>query len=125
MAAGTFKKAVFDGLSLNIFATNAATLMGGNFENEPIPHSGGNAQKKTRRANSMTSFDFYTTAAEHEQLQELNDRTEAFPVSLVDINDNTFRANGFINYQGRTVDENKSTVDIHPENKKGFTLFQG
>ncbi len=124
---GTWKKTRFDGNSYEIKAESDATLMGGSFENAPVPHSGGSAQKQTRRSDSITGLILVLTAEEHERLKKLNDRPVKKPgysLSITDNEGNTYKSSGFINYQGMTNMENTGTLDLIPMVKEGFTLFE-
>lgn len=124
--AGTLKEVRIDGSSYTVKAESDATFMGGNFENVPIPHSGGTAQKQTRRTDSTTGLILELTPEEHARLKALNDRSVKKPgysLSVVDNEGNTYKSSGFINYQGMTNMENTGTVDLIPMVKEGFTLF--
>jgi hypothetical protein len=125
--AGTIKRVSIDGSQYNVKAESDATLMGGSVENAPIPHGGGNAQKQTRRPDSITGLILALEPGEHARLKARNDKPTkkpGYPLSVTDNEDNTYKSSGFINYQGMTTMENTGTVDLIPMVKEGFTLFE-
>jgi len=123
MASGTWRKLSADGITVNVKADNDAKLPGGKYKNEPIPHSGGNEQKKTKIPGTIENISVHVTALQHEQLQALNDRDDSYSLSAVDVNGNTWSAVGFIDYDGATVAENTGTINMNPESPDGFVLF--
>lgn len=124
--AGTWQAIRVDGSSYNVKSESDATIMGGSFENAPIPHSGGNAQKQTRRADSITGLVLTLEPEEHNRLKSRNDkptRKPGYSLSATDNEGNTYKSSGFINYQGMTNMENAGTIDLIPMTKEGFILF--
>jgi len=125
MASGTPQWLNADGVKLFPDRDCNANLPGGLYENEPMPNSGGNTQKKLRSASSMTGFTFTAAADKHAKLQSINDRTFDYPLSWKDINGNIWRTVGFITYQSMETADNKGTVDMHPgEGQEGWALFE-
>ena len=125
--AGTLKEVRIDGGLYHVKAESDATFMGGSVENAPISHSGGTAQKQTRRADSITGVVLELEPGEHDRLKALNDKSTkkpGYPLSVTDNEGNTYKSSGFINYQGMTNMENTGTVDLIPMVKEGFTLFE-
>lgn len=125
--SGTLKEVRIDGSSYTVKAESDATLMGGSFENAPVPHSGGSAQKQTRRPDSTTGIILVLEPGEHDRLKARNDKPTkkpGYPLSITDNDGNTYKSSGFINYQGMTTMENTGTVDLIPMVKEGFTLFE-
>ncbi len=125
--SGTWREARIDGSPYTIKAESDATLMGGSFENAPVPHSGGSAQKQTRRPDSITGLILVLEPGEHDRLKARNDKSVKKPgysLSVTDNEGNTYKASGFINYQGMTNMENTGTVDLIPMTKEGFQLFE-
>lgn len=123
MASGTWRKIAADGITGFVMGDNDAKLPGGKYKNEPVPHSGGNEQKKTKISGSIENISIHVNALKHEQWQALNDRNDNYPLSAVDVNGNTWTAVGFIDYDGSTVADNKGTVNMHPDSPDGFVLF--
>ena len=124
--SGTWKRVSIDGSSYNVKAEADATLMGGSVENAPIPHSGGTAQKQTRRPDSITGVILVLDPGEHARLKARNDnptKKPGYSMSATDNEGNTYKSSGFINYQGMGNMENTGTVDLIPMVKEGFTLF--
>ncbi len=125
--AGTLGEVRIDGSLYHVKAESDATFMGGSVENAPIPHSGGTAQKQTRRPDSITGIILELEPGEHDRLKARNDKAAkkpGYPLSVTDSEGNTYKSSGFINYQGMTNMENTGTVDLIPMVKEGFTLFQ-
>lgn len=123
MASGTLRQVIVAGIKLKVSADNDAKLPGGKYKNEPVPHSGGAEQKKVKVSGSITGINVIITALAHEQLQQINDRTDEYQLSLVDIQGNTWRTTGFIDYDGRQTADNKGSLDMHPTDEDGFVLF--
>lgn len=120
---GTLTALVLDGIRLNVFGDTDGTQAGGNFEVSELPTSGINVKKMVKMAGKVTGVSSYTTAVQHDLLSELNDRIKNFTIRFTDAEGNTYRGIGFINYQGRTQADSKSTLDLIPENSAGFALF--
>lgn len=124
--SGTWREVRIDGSLYNVKAESDATLMGGSFENAPVPHSGGSAQKQTRRADSITGLILVLEPGEYDRLKTRNDKSvkkPGYPISAIDNEGNTYKSSGFINFQGMTNMENTGTVDLISMTKEGFQLF--
>jgi hypothetical protein len=120
--AGTYKKAFVEGFNYNVRPDSDATLVGGGFENNPIPHSGGTAVSKVRRSAALTGLTLYVSAQEDERLRASQGKNN-ISIGYEDADGNIYRAIGFINYSGMTAQENTATLDLHPRSVEGFALF--
>ena len=121
---GTGRKFVADGNTFRVMADSDPTMVGGVFANEAVAHSGGASQKKVRQADAINGITLDLTAREHDLLKAINERGYKYPLAYVDAEGNTYRAVGFINYQGMTMQNNQGTVDAIAGSKGGFVLFE-
>lgn len=120
--AGTIDFCKFFGIEYNVAADSDATFMGGGFEVTPISHTGGSTPKAVRRTDSITGLGLTLDEDEHNQLKEANDSQKIGDLT-VGVNGRIYRATGYLSYSGKTNQDSLGTVELHPKNKNGFTLF--
>lgn len=110
------------GIEYNLAADADATFMGGGFEITAIAHTGGSTPKAVRRTDSITGIGLTLDEDEHDQLKGSNDSQEIGDLTI-GVNGRTYRATGYIAYDGKTNQDSLGTVALHPTNKNGFVLF--
>lgn len=119
--SGTIRSANIGGVRLDAFGDIDVSLKGGKFDNESISTSGRNYNKKTKHNQEASALTFRASALQHEQLNELNDRTIPFKISFTDANGDRFTDVGHIDYESYTTADQKATLKFQPEN--GFVIF--
>lgn len=120
---GSILKVTLDGVTYKAAADSDLAQMNGKFTNEAVVTSGGNMQKKTKRAETVESVDLVTNVLEHEQIVALSQRTAFFPMSYVTADGSVYRATGFIDLERRQTADGKTTIKMIP--RYGWDLFAG
>lgn len=116
MVSGSIRKLILDGIAFNAPGDVNLSEMGGKFENEAVPHTGGNLIKKTLRAEIVEGLVLIVDTNEKGLLREFSERIEPFPMSYVNAAGNTRRsvAGGTINFDTFETEENRATITLIP-----------
>ena len=122
--AGPFESMTLKGITLSIHADSSPTIMNKKYNNEAIDTTGDTIRKQVPITPQITGNDVVVDALLDEQLSALNDQKGIFTISLKNANGDTYRAIGFINYQGYQPDSKKATIDLFSAKKAGFVLFK-
>ena len=115
MTTGTPKKVTLDGTTFIVAADANFTEIPSKYENENMPTSGPNIQKKTRRAQNVEGIPLIVDGAELALLKDLSERTAAFSMSYELVSGDIYRATGGINLENRETEETRATVQLQPE----------
>ena len=111
---GTPRKVTLDGVTFDVFADTNIKEVGGKFENAAIATSGRNMHKMTKRVESREGITLATNGAERDILKELSERNVDFPMSYETASGDVYRATGWIEFESRETEENRSTIQMHP-----------
>lgn len=120
---GTPEKVTLDGITFDVMGDANFSAIKGRFENENVPTSGKNVQKKTARSQNVESVTLQCNAEEAELLKELSERKSAFPMSYETAAGDVFRSNGGINFGSHETESGTATVTLLPEDRDGFVAF--
>lgn len=120
---GSIEKVTLDGITFDVMGDANASATKGKYENENIPTSGKNVQKKTARSQNVESLNLQCNADEAELVKSLSERRSAFPMSYETAAGDIFRATGGINTEGHTTEDGSLPVTLLPESRDGFVLF--
>lgn len=82
---------------------------------EEIAHAGGNSTKETLQAETVESVTLIVSDAQLVILNELLTRTKPFPMSYQLASGSIYRADGWINHEGRETEEGRLDVKLIPE----------
>jgi len=121
--SGSLRKVTLDGVTYNVAADVSVTEVGSKFENSNVPHSGGNMRKMVKRSENREGIDLLANSAEKEQLKSLADQLDDFPMSYETAAGDVYRTTGRIEFESRTTDENRATIQMLPADE--WTLFEG
>src|SRR6056297_3603651 len=113
--SGTIRKLTLDGVTYDVPADINITFNRSSFEIEGVPTTGRTMMKMTRRVPTMEGVVIMTDPAEVENLNDLSERLNSFPISVTLADDSTWRTTGRINYENVETEENRSSVMIIPE----------
>lgn len=119
--SGTLRKVKIAGLTFNAAADSDVNELLGLYENSAVAHSSGNIQKKTKRAATRESVVLITTASERSLLEEISNRTDTYALVYIDAEGNEYQAQGFIQIEGNTTMENRTTCQLIPSTQ--WTTF--
>jgi hypothetical protein len=111
---GTPRKVTLDGITFDVFADTNIKEVGSKWENAAVPTSGRNMHKMTKRVESREGITLATNGAERDILKELSERNTDFPMSYELASGDVYRATGWIEFESRETEENRSTVMLHP-----------
>lgn len=112
--AGSLRKVVLSGQTFNVVSDSNASEVGSEFENEMISTSGPNILKKTRRVQMVEGIELTCNGDDKVTLQALADQIESFPIAYETANKDVFQANGHIEFETRTTEDNKATIKLLP-----------
>ena len=115
--SGSVRLLILDSVTYRVHGDVDLESMIGKYENEALPTTGGNIQKKTLRVQSVTGLELSCSRSESEDVKALQERTESFPMILEYMNGDRVSANGFINFSGWTSAEQRGKVDLFPDDK--------
>lgn len=122
--SGTPRKVTLDGITYDVMSDANFSDSGHTFENEGVPTSGRTMQKKVRKPAMTESVEIATNFNEYQNIKDLNDREDTFPISWEDVEGNVYRANGFINIDSpRETETNKTGIQIIVEDADGWSPF--
>ena len=112
--SGTPRVLELNGIAFNLLADVDVSEMGGSVEKEAIPTSGENMMKMTRRAQTRESVVVACSDEERELLQALSERVANFPMSYTTAAGGSYHATGSIEFETRTLSENRATIKLLP-----------
>ncbi|MDR0475548.1 MAG: hypothetical protein LBH43_17980 [Treponema sp.] len=92
------------------------------YKTEAEESSGRTFFKKTVQNQSISSMSVRVTSNELEQLQELAKRLEPFPMSYTNAAEDTYKAQGMIDFEERKSQTGVVDLTLYP-NEKGWVLF--
>ena len=114
--AGSIRKISIDGTSFDIMADADVTEVGSQFLNEPIPTSGRNMRKMTKRPQTREGMVIAANPAEQARLQEIADSRELIPLSYTRADGSKFTApKGWIEFESISTMNNAATVKLHEQ----------
>jgi hypothetical protein len=112
--SGTLRKVKVAGLVFNCAADADINELLSLYENSAVNHSSGAAQKKVRRASTRESVVLITSASERSLLEEIANRFDFYALVYIDAEGNEYQSNGFIQIEGNTTQENRTTIQMIP-----------
>jgi len=112
--SGTLRKVTLDGVTFDVFADSDIKEVGSSHENSSIPTSGANLRKMVARSESREGLTLVCDGAGFALLKSLAEKLTDFPMSYEDASGDVYRANGWIEFEGRQTAENKATISMHP-----------
>lgn len=120
---GTPRKVTLDGITFDVMADANFSEMGSGNEKEAVPTSGRTLQKVTKRSKSVESITLACNGDEREVLEELDNRTENFPMSYENSSGDVYRAVGFIWFENRETETTSATIQMHPAEDNKWEPF--
>ncbi len=122
--SGTPRKLTLDGVPYDVAADFNGTLNFSPYETEGVPTSGRTMYKMTVRTQTAESITIVAAPAEHNQLRELAERIDVFPVAVTLADGTVLRTTGKINYASWETEENRADITVIPDRSPdGWALF--
>ena len=118
---GTLNKVMIDGEEFKVAADTDATEIGSEYENEALPTTGEALRKMTKRVQSVEGIILHANGAQKERLKEIADSRNDVNMSYETRAGDVWRARGFIEFENRTTEEDRATVNMHP--RRGWKPF--
>ena len=112
--AGTIRKVVLDGVTFDVPLDINITEIGSAYENDSIPTSGRNMRKMTKRSETREGVVLMANGAERAVIRELADRTTDFTLAYETAGGDSYKAQGWIEFENRETEENRATVKLFP-----------
>lgn len=112
--AGSIRAVVLDGVSFDVPMDVNVSEIGSAFENDVVPSSGRNMRKMTRRAEIREGVVVLCNGAERDILRELADRPSDFTLAYETAGGDSYKAQGFIEFENRETEENRATLKLIP-----------
>lgn len=110
--AGTIRKLIINGITFDVMADADITETGSKYLNEPLPTSGRNMRKMTKRPQTREGFVIACNPAEQVTLINIADSLAIIPLSYTRADGSQFRATGWIEFESVTTMENRGTVKL-------------
>lgn len=123
-ATGSILKVVIDGTTYRAIGDVDASKIPSRFENSPVVTSGGNAQKKVLRSQSITGIELQISSDEETVLRGVADRTDNYTLAITWPDGVTYRTIGFVNLGEFTNMDGKLPCDFHPGFNNSWEAFK-
>lgn len=120
---GTIRKVTLDGVTFDVFADTNINEVGGKYESSAIATSGRNMHKMIKRVEERTGITLATNGAERDVLKELSERNTDFSMSYETAGGDIYQATGWIEFESRETEENKSSIKMMPRNDWSVKLL--
>ena len=115
--SGSILKLTLSGITFDVMADSNFNQTGSQTENDRIPTSGNSFPKKTKRIMKVESVVIKADPSTRNFLESLADAIKDFSMSYKTADGSVFRAKGSINYENVESEENRATIQLHPNAK--------
>ncbi len=116
-ASGSVRKLTLSGITFDVLSDSNFNQTGSQTENDRIPTSGNSFQKKTKRIMKVESVIVKCDPNTRNTLEALADSLEDFSMSYTTADESVFRAKGSIEFESVETEENRGTIQLHPNAK--------
>lgn len=115
--AGSNRKFLYNGTSFDVAADANFTEIITAFENSLIATSGKNMLKQVKRPTTREGVVLITDGSEREILKDGAESGDNVPMSYTNAAGDTYRCQGQIEIENNETEDNRTTVQILPEDK--------
>ena len=112
--SGSIRKLTIGGITYDVMADSNFNQRGSGFENDRIPTSGNSFKKMTKRIQKVESVIVKADPNTRINLKAQSEQLDDLSMSYTTADNSVFRAKGSIFFENVESEENRATVQLHP-----------